>query len=81
MGTQYWMWNMTRDGGWNVTSDGWRAWYLNEQTGGYKVKWNCGQNGQNISLITVHSAGHEVPWYKEEKSLYVFENYLKGAFS
>ena len=79
MGTQYWMWNMTQ---WNVTSDGhWNAWYLNGQTGGYRNKWKCGPNGQNISLVTVHSAGHQVPWFKEEKALYVFDNFLKGTFS
>ena len=79
MGTQYWMWNMTN---WNTTSDGsWRAWDdVNGQTGGYRNKWNCGKN-QNISLVTVHSAGHQVPWFKQQRALWVFENFLKGSFS
>ena len=78
MGTQYWMWNMTE---WNVTSDGaWTPWIFEDQLGGYTNKWQCGEQ-QNISLITVHSAGHEIPWYKPLKALQVFENFLNGVYS
>eukprot|EP01084_Bolivina_argentea_P305385 527562_1 len=78
MGTQLWMNNMTE---WKLTSDGrWKPWIFEGQTGGYQTKWKCGDN-QNISLVTVHSAGHEVPWFKPMKALSVFEQYLNGVFS
>eukprot|EP01084_Bolivina_argentea_P106690 190868_1 len=78
MGTQTWMHNMTQ---WKLTSDGaWRPWIFQGQTGGYKTKWKCG-NQQTISLVTIHSAGHEVPWFKPMKAQYVFEQYLKGAYN
>eukprot|EP01084_Bolivina_argentea_P106692 190870_1 len=78
MGTQYWMNNMTK---WNLTHDGaWKPWIFKQQTGGYQTKWNCGKQ-QNISLVTVHSAGHQVPWFKPMKGLYVFEQFLKGSYS
>eukprot|EP01084_Bolivina_argentea_P106691 190869_1 len=76
-GTQYWMNGMN----WSVANGGsWKPWDFKGQTGGYHIKWKCGAK-QNISLVTIHSAGHEVPWFKPMKALHVFEQYLKGEWS
>lgn len=69
LGTQSWLWNM----GWNVKR-GWRAWDLNGQTGGYVVEF------KDLTFVTIHSAGHQVPWFKPLKGFQVFQNYLKGVY-
>ena len=70
MGTQYWIWNMN----WNV-KEHWTNWLISGQNGGYIVKF------ENISFVTIHSSGHEVPWFKPIKSLIVFDNFLNSDWN
>lgn len=70
IGTQSWLWNM------NFTvKNEWKAWDLNGQQGGYVIQFK-----DALDFITVHSAGHQVPWMKPLKGLEVFKNYLKGTY-
>jgi carboxypeptidase C (cathepsin A) len=74
LGTQEWIYRL----GYNETNS-WNSWsytdaIYGEQLGGYLVQW------EGLSFATVHGAGHEVPTYKPEAALQLFENYLNGVF-
>lgn len=47
------------------------------QMAGYATKWA----GSKLGFVTVHGAGHEVPTYKPEVALYLWKNYLSGAWT
>ena len=60
-------------GGWNK----WDEWTVNGQTAGYLTKWaNTG-----FAFATVRGAGHEVPTYKPEAALQLFQSYLNGELT
>jgi len=70
VGTQGWIWGM----GYEVSGAGWQAYTVAGQTAGYLTKWT----GTNFAFMTVHGAGHEVPSYKPEVALYLWNSYLSG---
>jgi len=75
MGTQSWIYNL----GYDITET-WQPWYQQtsddgRQTAGYYEKF-----GDYFTFVTVHSAGHEVPWYKSTRSLEMVQNFLDGKF-
>jgi len=70
-GTQEWMWGLSLE----LVSD-WKPWYTSDkQVGGYVVKWS-----PNLTLVTVHAAGHMVSFYKPMRGFEVFLRYLTGEF-
>jgi hypothetical protein len=50
---------------------------VNEQVGGYLTKWK----NTKLAFATVHGAGHEVPTYKPDVALWLWESYLKGELT
>uniref|UniRef100_A0A7S2Y0Z6 Carboxypeptidase n=1 Tax=Fibrocapsa japonica TaxID=94617 RepID=A0A7S2Y0Z6_9STRA len=68
MGTQVWMRKLEYE----VTQE-WTPWMLEEQGAGYELIFEGG-----LKLVTVHSAGHEVPAYQPQRALAVFQAYLNG---
>ena len=69
IGTQNWIWDLGYDVGTN-----WKAFEVNGQVGGYITKWK----DTKLGFATVHGAGHEVPAYKPEAALWLWDSYLKG---
>jgi len=70
LGTQMWIYNL----GYDVKSS-WREWSYDQQVGGYVTKFTG-----NLSFVTVHGAGHEVPAYKPDLALELWKNYLDGTW-
>ena len=72
-GTQMWMWNM----GWEAdVNNTWKMWITEEiQAGGWFTNFTNG-----VNLLTVHSAGHEVPRTQPSRALQAFTRYLNGEF-
>lgn len=68
IGTQAWIYDL----GYKVTSS-WTQWFLNEQPAGAITRFE-----KNLSFVTVHDAGHEVPTYQPERALAMFKQYLSG---
>ena len=71
IGTQDWIWGL----GYEIApKSNWEAYEVNGQVGGYLTKWS----DTGFAFATVHGAGHEVPAYKPEVALYLWDSYLKG---
>ena len=73
IGTQSWIWKL----GYKVSGRSWRSYTVNGQTAGYLTKWE----NTKLAFATVHGAGHEVPTYKPDVALYLFDSYLKGELT
>jgi carboxypeptidase C (cathepsin A) len=59
----------------------WSPWYCQDapygnQFAGFQVSWAAG-NSSTLTLSTVHGAGHEVPTYKGQQALQLFQRYLE----
>eukprot|EP01084_Bolivina_argentea_P099879 179470_1 len=75
MGAQQWIYNMS----W-IIEKGWSQWMYDsgkngEQLAGYYVLFK-----DAISFVTVHSSGHEVPFFRPNKAFQVLQKYLSGEF-
>jgi len=70
LGTQSWIWPL----GYEVETK-WNAWRFDDQTAGYFVKFK-----NAFTFVTVHSAGHQVPWYLPSTAYRMFERYFTGDF-
>jgi hypothetical protein len=55
----------------------WEVYTVDGQVAGYQTKWE----GTKFAFITVRGAGHEVPTYKPEVALYLWDNYLQGKLT
>jgi carboxypeptidase C (cathepsin A) len=73
IGTQSWIWDL----GYQVSGKPWQTYTVNGQTAGYITKWS----NTKLAFVTVHGAGHEVPTYKPDVALYLFDSYLKGELT
>ena len=71
-GTQSWIWDM----GYEIRGEKWKQYKVNNQTAGYITKWE-----NNFSFVTIRGAGHEVPTYKPEIALYLWNSYLDGKLT
>ncbi|XP_028769706.1 serine carboxypeptidase-like 20 [Neltuma alba] len=67
-GSQAW----TRSMGYKVV-DGWRPWIVNNQVAGYTQGYD-----KNLTFMTIKGAGHTVPEYKPQESLYFYKRFLDG---
>jgi len=79
LGTQSWLWNL----GYTKAND-WTSWTQNEpvngpQVAGYHIQFSH-NNKIAISFVTIHSAGHQVPWYNAERAYLLLEGYLGGRW-
>lgn len=61
----------------------WAPWYCEDapygnQFAGFQVAWAAdgGNATSTLTLSTVHGAGHEVPTYKGQQALQLFQRYL-----
>jgi carboxypeptidase C (cathepsin A) len=73
IGTQSWIWDL----GYPIAGRAWQTYTVNGQTAGYLTKFQ----DTKLAFATVHGAGHEVPTYKPDVALYVFDAYLKGELT
>ena len=62
--------------GYNVRGEKWNQYKVNNQTAGYITKWE-----NNFSFVTIRGAGHEVPTYKPEIALYLWQSYIDGKLT
>jgi len=70
LGTQSWIWPLNYE-----VESKWNSWKYDEQTAGYFVRFK-----DAFTFVTVHSAGHQVPWYLPSVSYRMFEKYFTGEF-
>ena len=75
MAVQQWIYNMS----WTLEKS-WTSWLYQDETnnwgqqlGGYYVKFK-----DAVNFITVHTAGHEVPFFRPQKALIILQKYLNG---
>jgi len=73
IGTQSWIWGL----GYEVAGRPWKTYTVDGQTAGYSTMWT----GTNMGFLTIHGAGHEVPTYKPEVALDMWNRYLAGEFT
>jgi len=73
IGTQDWIWDL----GYEVAGRRWQSYEVGGQVGGYLTKWK----DTKLAFATVHGAGHEVPAYKPEVALWLWDSYLKGELT
>jgi carboxypeptidase C (cathepsin A) len=76
IGAQSWIWDL----GYTVNGKTWDPYTVNQQTAGYRTKWNT-RSSTSFGFATVHGAGHEVPTYKPDVALWLFDAYLKGEMT
>jgi carboxypeptidase C (cathepsin A) len=76
IGAQDWIWGL----GYQVSGKRWAPYIVNGQTGGYTTKWDT-RSTTNFGFTTVHGAGHEVPTYKPDVALWLFDSYMKGELT
>jgi len=74
VGTQKWIWSL----GYDWYRPYWVPYKIDGQLGGYLTKFN---NNTRLAFATVHGAGHEVPTYKGQAALFLFNAYLSGALT
>jgi carboxypeptidase C (cathepsin A) len=74
IGTQDWIWGLGYSANTNTF---WKPYTVNDQTAGYLTQWK----DQKLAFATVRGAGHEVPTYKPEIALYIFDQYLQGKLT
>ncbi|XP_022898952.1 serine carboxypeptidase II-3-like [Olea europaea var. sylvestris] len=55
------------------TKNIWRAWYLDNEVGGYVVEYN------GLTFVTVRGAGHTVPSYQPQRALTMISSFLQGT--
>ena len=70
VGTQSWIWDL----GYKIDGKMWQPYTVSGQTAGYLTKWT----NTGLAFATVRGAGHEVPTYKPDIALYLFDQYLQG---
>jgi len=75
-GTQKWIWDIGVD---PKPSKMWQPWIVQNQTAGYVTVFDVDGPG-SFTFVTVHGAGHEVPWYRPMEALEMLQRYLKGAW-
>jgi len=76
VGTQDWIWSM--DGAnYDVAGQPWQPYKVAGQTAGFITKFK----NTKFSFMTVRGAGHEVPTYKPEVALWMWNNYLDGTLT
>lgn len=74
IGTQDWIWSL----GYKLDDTTvWQPYTVSGQTAGYLTKWK----DTGLAFATVRGAGHEVPTYKPDIALYLFDNYLQGKLT
>jgi len=73
IGTQSWIWDL----GYEVAGQKWQTYTVNGQTAGYLTKWK----NTKLAFATVRGAGHEVPTYKPQEALWLWDSYLKGELT
>jgi len=73
VGTQDWIWDL----GYSVEGRMWQTYEVEEQVAGYATKWT----DTKLAFVTVHGAGHEVPTYKPEIALDLWQKYLNGEWT
>jgi len=73
IGTQSWIWSM----GYESLKPDWVPYKVDGQLGGYLTKFKS----TGLALATVHGAGHEVPTYKPEAALWLFNAYISGVLT
>jgi len=71
-GTQHWIWGMDYE----EFGEKWNQYKVNNQTAGYITKWK-----NNLSFVTIRGAGHEVPTYKPEIALFLWNSYIDGKLT
>jgi len=73
IGTQSWIWDL----GYEVDGVQWRPYMVNQQTAGFLTKYK----NSGLAFLTIHGAGHEVPTYKPEVALDMWNRYINGEFT
>ena len=76
IGAQDWIWDL----GYQASGKIWQPYIVNGQTGGYSTKWDT-KSSTHFGFATVHGAGHEVPTYKPDVALWLFDSYMKGELT
>lgn len=82
-GTQSWIWEL---GVKSKASRTWLPWTVNQQTAGYVTQFDLGagdgtgRHASSLTFATVHGAGHEVPAYRPEEALVLFQKFLSGSW-
>ena len=75
IGTQEWFFNLHVD-----FKKGGKKWETWTETSSGQIAGYVTQMEKDLTLITVHSAGHEVPTYQPEAGLQAFRSYLDGSW-
>ena len=76
--TQYWIYDVGVS-----PKDGqlWKPWKVNKQTAGYVTEFDLGDDSDSsFTFATVHGAGHEVPAYRPEEALILFQSFFSGVW-
>lgn len=68
MGTRRWILQLENERHIQKTRT-WKAWYLDDQVAGYTEEYNKG----SFKFVTVHNAGHMVPYMQPARALEVFK--------
>ncbi len=76
-GTQNWIWDLGVNASDAVS---WEPWKVDDQTAGYVTQFDVGAGGANLTFVTVHGAGHEVPAYRPLEALALFKKYFSGQW-
>ena len=77
-GTQYWMWQFSQNNNLTLNKQyDWKQWIdKNEQVGGYILSFDSTIRNRVVTLVTIHSAGHEVPSFKPQRAYQVFLKFI-----
>jgi carboxypeptidase C (cathepsin A) len=73
VGVQHWIYDI----GYAVKGRSFKSYEVNQQMAGYATKFD----GAKLGFVTVHGAGHEVPTYKPEVALHLWQTYLEGGWT
>ncbi|CAN0220319.1 unnamed protein product [Discosporangium mesarthrocarpum] len=80
-GTQWWIYNLGYD---TLEGSFWEPWESDGQ-----AMWTTSQDftdpsspspGADLTFVTVHSAGHEVPAYQPQRARDMFKRFLDGSW-
>jgi carboxypeptidase C (cathepsin A) len=69
-GTQWWIWAL----GFEAQGSIWQPWHVDGQLAGFETRFD------ELTFITVHRSGHEVPAYTPVSALELFARYLDGRW-
>ena len=73
IGTQEWIWNM----GFELSADAvWQPYFVEQSHVGFYTKWK----DVKLAFVTVRDAGHEVPRYKPDVALDMWNMFLNGKW-